>query len=373
MNLRLCYIADGLSRHNHYMLPWFASRGCEVHLLTDRPVEMQGVFVHRVAPERGGGPFRHLLAAYHVRRRIAEIGPDLVHGHNITGYGYWAAMSGFHPLVQTAWGADVLVQPNQSRLVRALVRWSLSKADLITTDARALSQAAFDLLGRPGRIVEIQWGVEVAQYRTEPTPAVLQRLNPEGRLLVLSMRRMIPYFNIDRIIRAFAVARKSIPNSRLICFAEGPERPRCLKLAGDLGVSDAVLFLDWVQEEELIDWLSVCDVFVSIPDVDSTPHSLLMALAAGLPVIVSDLPAYREWVNPQENGILVRPDDEQSLADSMIELLRNADIRRQWGIRNRQLAEQKANRDVEMNRLADLYRELTGKGCRDCRELHKTA
>jgi len=362
MNLRLCYIADGLSRHNHYMLPWFAKRGCEVHLLTDRPAEMEGVFVHRIAPERGGGPFRHLLAAYHVRKRIAEICPDLVHGHNLTGYGYWAAMSGFHPLVQTAWGADVLVQPNQSRPVRALVRWSLSKADLITTDARALSQAVTDLLGRPARVVEIQWGLELDRYRTEPTPEVLKRLNPEGHLLVLSMRRMIPYFNIDRIIRAFAVARKSVPNSRLVCFAEGPEWFRCLKLADDLGISDAVFFLDWVGEDELIDWLSVCDLFVSIPDVDSTPHSLLMAFAAGLPVIVSDLPAYREWVSPQENGVLVRPDDERSLADSMMELLRNASIRRQWGMRNRKLAEQKANRDQEMTRLAAFYRELTGKG-----------
>ncbi|MFH1740810.1 MAG: glycosyltransferase family 4 protein [bacterium] len=358
MNLRLCYVGDGLSKHNHYMLPWFAKRGCEVHFLTDRPASMDGVFVHRIAPERGLGPLRHVLAAINVRRRIAKIRPDIMHGHNITGYGYWAALSGFHPLVLTAWGADVLIQPKQSRLVRSAVRWSLNRADLITTDARDLSDATSRLLGRSARIVEIQWGVEVSRYRTEPLPEARQRLNPAGDFLILSMRRMIPYFNIDRIIGAFAEVHAEIPNTRLICFASGPERPHCERLAQDLGLGDSIRFLDWVGEEELIDWLSVCDLFVSIPDVDSTPHSLLMAFAAGLPVIVSDLPAYHEWVTDGENGLLVTPQDENALARAMIELLRDPDKRTRWGYRNRSLVEEKGDRDTEMERLADLYREL---------------
>ena len=358
MNLRLCYIGDGLSKHNHYMLPWFAKKGCEVHFLTDRPASMDGVFVHRIAPERGLGPLRHVLAAINARRCIAKIQPDIVHGHNITGYGYWAALSGFHPLVLTAWGADILVQPKQSRLVRSAVRRSLNQADLITTDAKDLSDATCQLLGRSARIVEIQWGVEVSRYRTEPLPQVRQRLNPLGDSLILSMRRMIPYFNIDRIIKAFAAVHAEIPNTRLICFASGPERPHCERLAQDLRLGDSICFLDWVSEEELIDWLSVCDLFVSIPDVDSTPHSLLMAFAAGLPVMVSDLPAYREWVTDGENGHLVSSQDSDALARAMIELLHDPGKRTKWGDRNRSLVEEKGNRDTEMERLAALYQDL---------------
>lgn len=358
MNLRLCYIGDGLSRHNHYMLPWFARRGCEVHLLTDRPAPMDGVFVHRIVAERGLGPFRHVLAAKAVRRRVAQIKPDIVHGHNITGYGYWAALSGFHPLVLTAWGADILVLPQRSRLVRAIVRWCLARADLITTDARSLSQATAAILGRDGPIVEVQWGLEVSRYRTAPLPEVQQRLNPAGKLLVLSMRRMIPYFNVDRIIKAFAGVHREIPDTELVCFAAGPERPRCEELAQESGIADSVRFLDWVGEEELINWLSICDLFVSIPDVDSTPHSLLMAFAAGLPVIVSDLPAYHEWVVQGENGLLISPKDDEALASAMSDLLRDGEKRRSWGARNRSLAQQKANRDTEMERLMNLYRRL---------------
>lgn len=359
MNLRLCYIGDGLSKHNHYMLPWFARRGCEVHLLTDRPASMDGVFVHHIVAERGLGPFRHLLAAKAARQRIAQIKPDIVHGHNITGYGYWAALSGFHPLVLTAWGADILILPQRRRLVRAVVRWCLARADLITTDARALSEATAAILGRPAaRIVEVQWGVEVSRYRTTPSPQLRERLNHAGNLLVLSMRRMIPYFNIDRVIKAFARVHREIRHSELICFAAGPERPRCERLAHDLGIADAVRFLDWVGEEELIDWLSMCDLFVSIPDVDSTPHSLLMAFAAGLPVIVSNLPAYREWVAHGENGLLVSPRDEEALAEAMSDLLRDLDKCRTFGTRNRSLAERKADRDTEMEQLRTLYQSL---------------
>jgi len=358
MRLRLCYIGDGLSRHNHYMLEWFARRGHEVHFLTDRPEPMKDVFVHRVAPEGGLGALRHLLAARRVRGRIREIKPDLVHGHNVTGYGYWAALAGFHPLVLSAWGADILVQPRQSLLVRQAVRWSLLRADLITTDAKDLSNAVADLVRPSAPIVEIQWGIEVSRYRTQPSPTTKARLNPDDDLLVLSMRRMIPYFNIDRIIRAFARVRKGTRRCRLICFASGPERPACERLAQDLGIADAVRFLDWVGEDELIDWLSVCDVFVSIPDVDSTPHSLLMAFAAGLPVIVSDLPAYREWIGDGQNGFLVPPQDEEALGRRMMELFRDPEKRRVWGARNRALVEERGNRDTEMERLLDLYLDL---------------
>jgi glycosyltransferase involved in cell wall biosynthesis len=73
---------------------------------------------------------------------------------------------------------------------------------------------------------------------------------------------------------------------------------------------------------------------------------------------VSDLPAYREWVVQGENGLLVPPKDEEALVAAMSDLLCDPDKRRSWGARNRSLAQQRADRDTEMERLMSLYLNL---------------
>jgi hypothetical protein len=75
---------------------------------------------------------RFIMRIRRIRRTIREFKPDVVHAHGAGDYGFWVALARFSPTLVTAWGSDVLVGPQLSRLMRIKVRTALRAADYLT-------------------------------------------------------------------------------------------------------------------------------------------------------------------------------------------------------------------------------------------------
>src|SRR3990172_3879156 len=116
--MRLACIASGTSHHVQRWLNYFASKGYEVHLITWRVIAgyHENIRVHlltRLSP-RIWGLSRYpsfLLWIFQTRQLVKTIKPDVVDNQYITVYGFLAACSGLHPLVVTAMGSDILMDP----------------------------------------------------------------------------------------------------------------------------------------------------------------------------------------------------------------------------------------------------------------------
>lgn len=355
--MRICYIGDGESVHNHFMVEWFLRQGHDILFLTDTPEHFPFPQVlQTVSPRHGGGPFRHLVASWRVRRRIRHWKPDIVHAHNVTGYGYWGALCGFSPFVLTAWGSDLNILAQKSSLLRWVVSYTLRRADLITGDAEALCQTARDLSGKKIDIRLLQWGIDFTQFQKEPDPAWREHIRADARIVFLSTRRLRSIYNIDAIIKAFAQTLPQLPSSRLVIVGEDNNKQDLENLVHQLHIGERVLFTGWLPQEKLVDTLLSSDIFVSVPSSDSTALSLLEAFAARLPVIVSDLPANYEWIDTGKNGLLVTPGDANQLASAMMDMARNPD-RQQWGEINRRIVQERGDREKEMRKLEEWYEE----------------
>ena len=141
----------------------------------------------------------------------------MLHAHSVADPGWFAALSGFHPLVLTAWGSDVLLGLRRGpRLNRWLTRYALHRADLLTADARSVLDAARPHL-RPGARVElIRFGVDTRAFSPGVDATWRARLALESGPVLLSIRQCHPLYNIDVIIRAFARIREEIPDARLL-------------------------------------------------------------------------------------------------------------------------------------------------------------
>ncbi len=356
--MRICYIGDGQSIHNHFMIDWFRKRGHSLLFLTDTPEYSPDCEVKAVVKRHGGGPLRHLLAGWRVRAMIRQWKPDIVHAHNVTGYGYWGALAGFSPLVMTAWGSDLLVFAKNSLLVRKMAQFSLRRADLITADANDLCAVAARLTGKNADVRLLQWGVDLDEFDRELTESVRDNYRDGKEIVFLSTRRLRPIYNIDVIIKAYAAIQSKIPPSRLIIVGDDFLNDQMKSLCQELQIEQHTHFTGWVEREEYVDIMKAADVFISIPTSDSTALSLLEAFTARSAVITGDLRANREWITDHQNGLLVEPQNVDALANAMVDAASDKMRINQWSESNRTMVEDRGERHKEMLRLEKMYEEL---------------
>jgi glycosyltransferase involved in cell wall biosynthesis len=289
--------------------------------------------------------------------------PDILHAHRVNSAGWLAAASGFHPLVITPWGSDLYRLSRQTRLASWLARYVLRRADLVTADALDLLKVAANYGANPASLQVIQWGVDLSRFHPGlPDATLCAELRLGEGPVILSPRAVNPIYNLDIILRALPEVLSALPGAVLILRDYNTDliyKKRLEELITRLDLAKAVRWIGQVEPyERVADFYRLADVVVSLPTSDSTPVSILEALACGIPVITTDLPALREWLMPGESGIMVPERDPQALAKALIQLLTNAKLADRLREIGPTLIETRANHQLEMEKMEVLYQSL---------------
>ena len=368
--LRLAFIAPGNSIHTRRWLEYFVARGHEVGLISYGRFEehIEGIQLldeltafSRV--KRGSrGYLDFVVAARRVRRVVRRFAPDVVHAHFVTGPGWLGVLSGTGPLVVTAWGSDVLVDTSKA-IVRALHRLTFHRAACVMCDAEGVAERLADLGASPVRIRRALWGVDVELF--SPGAVTPERrsafgLPPTG-LVVLSIRGLRDLQNPLTVVRAFAAMRAEYPDATL-ALKLGPSDAELSSIVAAeieaLDIGPAVSVIGHMPHDQLAELYRVADVCLSVPSSDGTSVALLEAMASGRPVVVSDIPANREWVTEGESGALVPPGDAPALAEALLLLAESADVRAAYGAAARANVEVAGSYHHQMRRAEMLYRSV---------------
>ncbi len=180
----------------------------------------------------------------------------------------------------------------------------------------------------------------------------------DGRFNVLFVGRLEPRNGLDRLIQAFALLRAEV-DARLIVMGNGPLLPRYQamvprELAGDVVFAGRVL-------EERPDWYATADVYCAPARIASFGVTLLEAMAAGRPVLASDIEGYREVLEHGREGELVAPDDPAAWARALARMAREPARAALYGERGRLTAQRHAWPSVTREVLG-LYRTLGVRG-----------
>lgn len=361
--MRLCFVGPAGSIHTQRWVSAFVRFGHEVHLVTlpdDPAVTLPGVVCH--ALPAGKPKLRFAVWTLALRRILTSVRPDLLHAHYLTRYGWLAAASLFRPSVLTAWGSDVYIDLPRSRLTRQVARWALGRADLVTVDAADLRERTIAAGARPGRTELVQWGVDTNVFRPDvDTSALRSRLDLTNRPVILSTRAVTPLYNQHVIVEALPLILAQVPGVRLIVKYGAFDAAYLGRVKEDvqrLGLGEAVRFVEQTPYNELAAYYALGDIFVSIASSDSTPVSLLEAMACGTAPVVSELPALAEWVQDGVNGFLVPPQDPKVLSERVVRLLTDAGLRDRFAEANVQSVRERANHEGEMRRMEALYKRL---------------
>ena len=377
--IKICLIGNPDSIHVQRWARHFSQRGFAVSLLSyyQPRVTFDGNPSVHFVRARGPGARRagarsvaamsrfpgalRLVTAARLRaagfyRELRRINPDVVHAHYVSDYGFLTAMSGRHPMVVTAWGSDLLIDPRQSAITRKIVRWVLSRADLVTYNADQLGQAARSMGVPQERLLQVVLGVG-----NEMLDALRTRMvSPADRTPVILSQRSLErdVYNVDVLIKAMPEVLKRVPGARLVVGGDGALRGQLEDQSRDLEVSRAVEFAGTATwPDGLAERLGQAAVYVSVPSSDGTSVTLLEAMAAGAYPIVSDLPSNREWVDT-EGGTVVPVRQAGLLADAIVSALNDTARRSAAAQHNREVINQRGLWDVNMSRMEKAYRHL---------------
>ena len=366
--MKICYLADAGSIHTQRWIKYFADNGHEVHLISFRSLgdcNIKDVKLHllkRLRPQIRfvSFPINLFFEVIQVRELIKKIKPDIVHVHYIARYGV-LGLSGFHPLVATGWGSDILIAPKKSKIAKKIVKYTLKHADLFTSDSNYLRDVAIGYGAPSNNSYVINWGVDFKVFNPFSKPAKNElKANLNVCPIVISTRSFEYVYNIDIIIKAIPFVLKKVPNVKFILKnGYGTKGPELMNLTRKMGVADYTIIIDKMEDyDKMPYYLNMSDIYISVPSSDSTSVSLLEAMACGLPVIVSDLPANREWVKDGWNGYIVPTRDEKALADAIVNLLMDGEKRKIFGKRNYELVKEKADYEKNMKIMEELYESL---------------
>jgi len=130
----------------------------------------------------------------------------------------------------------------------------------------------------------------------------------------------------DTLLQALSLVRRQVPDCELWIVGDGVRRVALEDQARSLGVADRVKFLG--NRSDVPELLGQMDVYAfSTTRDEGFGIALIEAMAAGVPVVASDVPACREVLGNGEAGIIVPPGDATKLAEAIVELLQNQELR----------------------------------------------
>lgn len=183
-----------------------------------------------------------------------------------------------------------------------------------------------------------------------------------GGPIVLYLGRISPQKGVVYAVESMGAVTKRFPEAKLVLI--GPDYLGYSKVlrarARELGVSEAVVFLDPMKDERLqLDAISSCDAFVMPSSFEGFSQAVMKAMAQGKPVVVTNVGGLPYEVDYGKCGVLCPYGDSKSLAESLIAVLSQEDLAR--GIAENAMTRARSfTFDVLAARLAEQYGQLAG-------------
>ena len=203
------------------------------------------------------------------------------------------------------------INPDKSSAHIALQRAAYGCAHVVVANSHAAAARLMAEHVPAQRIAVVSNGLDCDRYRSRPVRLPLRRI-----VMVANLRTEKAH---DVLIEATALLLRTYPDVRVTCVGDGPERDRLMALAHDRGVSHAVAFPGHADDIPAV--LAANDVFVLSSRSEAFPNAVLEAMAAGLPVVASNVGGIPEIVDDGRTGLLMPPDDPRALADRLMQLL----------------------------------------------------
>ena len=252
----------------------------------------------------------------------------------------------------TAHGTDVYTIPKKG-LIKKIYLSFISTSECITT----VSTANKKKLSTAGLVVDtievIPPGIFLSMFSDKTTS---KKRKNELRLIWIG--RMIEVKGLEYLISAMRIVGDRYPTVNLNLIGEGPLQNEVKQRISELSLNHNITFIGTVKNERIPKYLGESDIFVLPSLSEGLPAVILEAMAAGKPIIASDVGGISEAVEDGVNGFLLEPRNSDQLAEKILYLIEHPEIRKKMGEKSKKIVKDKFTWEKAARRTIKIYENL---------------
>lgn len=243
--------------------------------------------------------------------------PKVTNFSYLSSYGLFSLFIPSKNLILNTWGSDVnLLYSSDNRIKKYLAKRALRRFAWINTPAEHMKLKLVALGADPNKIEVFQYGIKI-EKKTGELPY------HRGSVTFVSNRNWQKNYNIKNILEGFVKYKtKTRFNSSLLVYGKGNKkeerRVKSVIESLDKSITASIFFMGYVKKENMLKQMEKADIYISIPDRDGAPLSLLEAMSLGLYPIVSSIDANHEWVENGSGAFIQDTSDINQISNSML-------------------------------------------------------
>jgi len=322
-----------------------------------------GVMVRFVPMRREISPLADLRAFRWLRAFFARHEFDIIHCHSSkAGFlGRWAAKKAGSSAALAysphAFAFQMAVGASRRCLYRRLERWAGRWTDLLIASCESERALAVDgSIIPPDRTVVVPTGIDVSRFASDAGQFREQLGVPPGHRLIGAVGAVVPQKGHTYLVDAARMVLAQMPDTTFVVAGEGPLRAELTARAQSAGLGRRMTFVG--HREDIPGLLAALDLFVLPSLWEGLPYALLEAMAAGVPVVATEIPGVVDLVRAGETGWLAPPADAASLAEAILRALGEPEECAQMAARARELVATEHTREKMLAALAEVYERL---------------
>lgn len=360
---KIVLLTDASNVHTQKWAKYFRDKNFEIHIISMLPAEIKDIKIHLLkskayANRKNNMQYNKVAVIFQVmpqiKKLLNQIKPDILHAHFASSYGFFGALSNYKPFYLSVWGYDTITFPEISIIHKTIIKYTLRKADKIFATSEFLAEKTARYTNK--KQIVTPFGVNIDNFKPD------DKLKSK-KFIFGTVKALETKYGIDYLLKAVALIKDKLENWELWIAGTGTKSKELIELSKSLNIQNNVKFLGRVPHDKIPQLLQQMHLFTvtSVWDCESFGVAAVEAEAVELPVIASDLGGLSEVIIDGVTGFHVKPRDINDIAEKILNLYENKDLRIKLGKQARKNVIQKYIWKNNAEIMLKEYREILEK------------